>query len=248
MAGHSKWANIQHRKGRQDAKRGKIFTKLSKEILIAGKHDPDPDSNFKLKDAISRAKDANMPNTNIKRLLDKLAGGGEGDNYEEFTYEGYGAHGVAFLVEVATDNRNRTAAEVRNLFKKNGGNLGQDGCVGWLFQKKGMLLYENPDEKEEDILMASIESGAVSLEQESGLATVLTEPTELHQVREGMREQGYVPKESSFTALPDTTVSLEGQAAREVFKLYLALDDHDDVQNVYANFEINEEILEEFVN
>ncbi len=246
MAGHSKWNNIRIRKGKVDEKRGKLFTKLAKEILMAGKDGPDPDSNFRLSVAIARAKENNMPKTNIERLLDKLAGAAGSSDYEEITYEGYGPGGVAILVEAATDNRNRTAAEVRHLFSKSGGNLGEGGCVAWIFERRGQITVEMEAEREEELLMAAMEAGALDMEAaDEGLYSVYTEPTELHQVKEGLESGGVSCKTTEFTMLAKNTVAVDLETAPSVLKLTEALEDHDDVQNVFANFDIPDEVLEQ---
>ncbi len=244
MAGHSKWANIRIRKSKQDAKRGKLFTKLSKEILLAAKEGPDPETNFRLKVAIGRAKDANMPNSNIERLLEKARGGSAGD-VEEISYEGYGPNGVAILVEAATDNRNRTAAQIRSLFSRHGGSLGETGCVTWLFERRGMLVCEGEEIEEDDLFMAAVEAGALDVEADGSTYTVYTEPTELHKVREALTENGFAPKTVQFTMIPKNTVSCDKGSAASVMALVEALEDHDDVQNVYANAEIPDELLDE---
>ncbi|MGE0488316.1 MAG: YebC/PmpR family DNA-binding transcriptional regulator [Vulcanimicrobiota bacterium] len=244
MAGHSKWNNIRIRKGKVDEKRGKLFTKLAREILMAGKDGPDPESNFRLSVAIARAKESNMPKHNIERLLEKLAGAGGGD-FEEITYEGYGPGGVAIMVEAATDNRNRTAAEVRHLFSKNGGNLGEGGCVAWIFEKRGQITVALEKSQEESLLMAALEAGALDMEPaDEGLYTIFTEPTELHQVKTALEDGGVKIRSSEFTMLPKNTVEVDDENAPAVLKLTEALDDHDDVQNVYANFDISDEVLE----
>ncbi|MBI3927380.1 MAG: YebC/PmpR family DNA-binding transcriptional regulator [Armatimonadetes bacterium] len=244
MSGHSKWANIRIRKGKQDAKRGKLFTKLSKEILIAGKGGPDPESNFRLKVAIQKAKENNVPSTNIERLLDKIRGGGQ-ESYDEITYEGYGPHGVAVLVEAATDNRNRTAAQIRTIFSRHGGNLGEGGCVAWLFDKRGFILVEDESLDEEALLMAAMEAGALDMEADGGTFSIYTEPTELHQVKDALESAGIQPREVQFTMLPKNTVACDREAASSVMQLLEILEEHDDVQNVYANADIPDEVLEE---
>lgn len=244
MAGHSKWNNIRIRKGKVDAQRGKLFTKLAKEILVAGKEGPDPETNFRLKVAVQRAKENNMPNNNIDRLLEKLAGS-SGDELEEITYEGYGPSGVAILVETATDNRNRTAAEVRNLFNKNGGSMGEAGCVAWIFERRGQIRLKDDGQEEEELLMAAMEAGALDMEHEDDLFLLFTEPTELHQVKDGLEGKGIKVDAAEFTMLPKNTIELGRDTAASVLKLFEALEDHDDVQNVYANFDIPDQLLEE---
>ncbi len=244
MAGHSKWNNIRIKKGRMDAKRGKLFTKLAKEILMAGRDGADPDANFRLRVAISRAKDQNMPNNNIERLLDKLRGG-TAEALEEITYEGYGPNGVAMLVETATDNRNRTAADVRLIFNKNEGSIGEAGCVAWVFDKRGQISVTDDGQDEEELLLAAMEAGALDLEHDADTFSIFTEPTDLHAVRTALEEHGLKVTSAEFTMLPKNTVELGRDDAKSVLKLFEALEDHDDVQNVYANFDIPDHILEE---
>ena len=245
MAGHSKWKNIRLRKGRQDAQKGKTFTKLSREILMASRQGgPDPEANYTLKDAIQRAKDASMPSVNIERLLEKARGAAEGDNLEEVAYEGYGPAGVAILVEGATDNRNRMAADMRLLFSKNGGNMGEGGCVAWLFESRGIIQVPAKGLTEEDVMMTALELGALDLEAADDSFIVYTEPTDLHQVRTGLLAAGLKVDSAQFTKLAKTTVSLGAEEAPGVLKLLDLLEDHDDVSQVYANFDISAEVWE----
>lgn len=247
MAGHSKWNNIRIKKGRVDAKRGKLFTKLAKEILVAGKDGADPESNFRLKVAIVRAKKENMPAVNIERLLKKLAGGEGADDMEELTYEGYGTGGVAILVEAATDNRNRTAAEVRLAFNKNNGSIGEAGCVAWLFERRGQLHVPSGSVSEDELFLAATEAGALDVmeEEETEHYLVLTEPTELHQVREGLKDADIPIEDAQFVMLPKTKVSPSAEDAITCLRLTEALEDLDDVQRVFSNIELSDELLAE---
>lgn len=245
MAGHSKWNNIRIKKGRVDAKRGKLFTKLSREILVAGKSGADPDSNFRLKIAIARAKKENLPAVNIDRLLKKLAGGDGADSLEEVSYEGYGPGGVAILVEAATDNRNRTAAEVRLAFNKNEGSVGESGCVSWSFDQRGKLLVPRSQAGEEDLFLAATESGAldVGVEEETDYFYVLTERGELHQVRLGLEEAGIEVEDALFVQIPQNTVAPAPAEAINCLRLTEALEDCDDVQQVFTNIELSDELM-----
>ena len=245
MSGHSKWKNIRLRKGRQDAQRGKAFTKLSRDILMAARHGgSDPEANYTLKDAVQRARDGSMPNINIERLLEKARGASEADNLEEITYEGYGPAGVAILVETATDNRNRTAADMRLIFSKNSGNMGEGGCVGWLFETRGSMQVPSKGLKEDDVMMAALEVGALDLEAAGDAFLIYSEPTDLHQVRTGLLAAGFKVESVQFTKIPKTTVSVGIGEAPGLLKLLDALEDHDDVLQVYSNFDISAEVWE----
>ena len=255
MAGHSKWKNIRIKKGRVDEKRGKVFTKLSKEILVAARAGgADPDANFRLKDAILRARAESMPRENIDRLLEKARGGGEGSDVEELTYEGYGPAGVAILVEAATDNRNRTASEVRLFFSKGGGAMGETGSVAWQFERRGVITVPatTPTGKkgapepidEEVLLMAALDAGALDMESLDDSFAIYTEPTDLAQVRDGLTEAGFKLESVTFTMLAKNTVTIGAEEAPGVLRLMEQLEDHDDIQNVYANFDIPAEVME----
>jgi YebC/PmpR family DNA-binding regulatory protein len=245
MSGHSKWANIKHKKARQDEAKGAVFTKLSKEIMVAVKQGgPDPDGNFRLKLCIQKAKANNMPNDNINRAIQKAAGGTDADNFEELFYEGYGPAGVAVLVEILTDNRNRTASEIRYLFSRNGGNLGETGCVAWMFDRKGRLVIEMEGQDEETVMMAALDAGAEDMQVEEDNAEIITEPDALEEVRKKMIEAGIEPKEAEVTMIPQNTIEItDVEQAKKLMKLVEALEDHDDVQNVYANFDFPESII-----
>jgi YebC/PmpR family DNA-binding regulatory protein len=246
MAGHSKWNNIRIKKGRVDAKRGKLFTKLARDILVAGKDGSDPESNFRLKIAITKAKKENLPANNIERLLKKLAGEGA-DEVEETTYEGYGQGGVAIMVEAATDNRNRTAAEVRLAFNKKWGSIGEVGCVAWLFDRRGQLSVSRKGVSEEDLFLAATEAGALDVgeDEDEECFAVLTEPTELHQVRLGLEAAGIRSVDVQFVLIPRTRVETSAEDAIACLRLIEALEDLDDVQRVTTNIELSDELLAE---
>jgi len=243
MAGHSKWANIQHRKGAQDKKRGKLFTKLIREITTAARvAGPDLESNPRLRLAVDKAKAQSMPKDNIERAI-KRAAGLDGDNYDEIRYEGYGPGGVAVMVECMTDNRNRTVAEVRHAFSKYGGNLGADGSVGYLFSLVGQLSF--PAGQDEDVLMeAALEAGAEDVvSYPDGSIDVLTDPTEFEEVRDAMVAAGFETEEAEVTQRASTSTELNEQQASSMMKMLEVLEDLDDVQNVYSNADIPDEIL-----
>lgn len=246
MAGHSKWANIKHRKGAQDAKRGKIFTRLIKEITVAARMGGgDPDANPRLRSAIAAAKGENMPKDNIDRAIKKGTGDLEGETYEEITYEGYGPGGVAVLVECMTDNKNRTVGEVRFFFSKAGGNLGESGCVSWMFDRKGSLLIDKEKVDEEKLMDLALEAGAEDVVEEDNLFQVLTEPDDFPAVREALEESGLSFIEASISMIPKNVVDVEdAKTAKGLLNLLEKLEDNEDVQNVHANFDIPDEIME----
>ncbi|MGI6712707.1 MAG: YebC/PmpR family DNA-binding transcriptional regulator [Bacillota bacterium] len=247
MSGHSKWANIKHKKSRQDEARGKIFTKISKEIMVAVKQGgPDPDGNFKLKLCIQKAKANNMPNDNINRAIQKAFGGNEVENLEEIFYEGYGPGGVAILVDILTENRNRTASEIRYNFSRNGGNLGETGCVAWMFKRKGLLTVNMENQDEDELMMIAIEAGAEDFRIDEGVGEIITEPDNLEDVRQKMIDAGITINEAEVTMIPQNTIEISDlEQAKKVLKLVEALEDHDDVQNVYGNFDIPENVLQQ---
>lgn len=248
MAGHSKWANIKHRKARQDAKRGKVFTKLVKEIMVAAKiGGSEVSSNPRLRIAVEKAKAENLPADNIDRAIKKGAGELEGVVYEEGTYEGYAAGGVAVLVEYMTDNKNRTVSEVRYAFNKYGGSLGTSGSVAWMFEKKGFFTFDINAISEEKLMEAALEAGAedVVANVEDGLFEVTTDPGDFNDVREVFDSQGLKYDEADITMIPQNTVRVEGKTARQVLNLLETLEDLDDVQKVHANFDIPAEELAE---
>lgn len=247
MAGHSKWNNIRIKKGRTDAKRGKLFTKLSRDILVAGKSGADPDTNYALKDAIARAKKDNLPSVNIDRLLKKLAGDDGADSLEEITYEGYGPGGVAILVEAATDNRNRTAADVRLAFNKNEGSIGESGCVSWSFDQRGKLLIPRAGISEEELFLAATEAGALDVgeEEETEYFFVLTERGELHNVRQTLKRANIVVEDALFVQIPQTTVVPNVADTINCLRLTEALDDCEDVLQVFSNIELSDAMMAE---
>ena len=240
MSGHSKWANIKHRKEKTDSQKGKIFTKIGREIAIAVKQGgPDPEANSKLKDVIAKAKASNMPNDNIARSIKKAAGEGDTDNYEEITYEGYGPGGIAVIVEAMTDNRNRTAGDVRHYFDKYGGNLGQTGCVSFMFDKKGVILIEKTGSIDEDALMMEVlEAGAEDFNVQDEYFEILTGPNDFSGVREVLEKKGYEFIQAEVQMIPQTTTRLADPKHIEMMdKMVEKLEDMDDVQNVYHNWE-----------
>ncbi|MCK9222227.1 MAG: YebC/PmpR family DNA-binding transcriptional regulator [Limnochordia bacterium] len=246
MAGHSKWANIKHKKQKEDKIRGRVFGKLTREIIVAAKHGGgDIDSNFRLRVAVDRARQANMPMDNIERAIKRGTGELEGANYEEFSYEGYGPAGVAILMSIATDNRNRTASDLRHILDKHGGNLGETGCVSWMFTQKGELALDVAGIDEDELMLQAIEAGAEDVEVDEEEVCIYTEPGELQKVQEILEGLGYTFSRAENTMVPSTYVQLSRQDAERVLKLMDVLEDHDDVQEVFANFDIPEEIMEE---
>ncbi|MGL4307290.1 YebC/PmpR family DNA-binding transcriptional regulator [Cetobacterium sp. SF1] len=247
MAGHSKWANIKYRKGAQDAKRAKLFTKLGKELTIAAKEaGGDPNFNPRLRLAIDKAKAANMPKDNLERAIKKGTGELAGVEYVEIRYEGYGPEGTAFIVDVVTDNRNRSASEVRSTFSKKGGNLGTDGAVAWMFQKKGEILLDANGIDSEEFMMAALEAGAEDMVEDGDEFQVLTEPTELQMVADALKAAGYTYTEAEVGMIPDNKVNITDlEVAKKAMALYEALEDLDDVNDVYVNFEIADDLLEQ---
>jgi len=245
MSGHSKWSTIKHKKAKTDAARGKVFTKIIKEITTAAKiGGGDPNGNPRLRLAVDKAKEANMPNDNIKRAIDKGVGGGEAA-MEELVYEGYAPGGVALMVEVMTDNRNRTAPEVRSIFEKNGGNLGSTGCVSYLFKNKGSIVFDKSGIDEDLLAMTAIDAGAEDIISEESTIEIVTSPENFEKVREQLKGKGYSPSSAEVTMVPSTTVKVAGEEAQKIIKLVQSLEEHDDVQNVHANFDIPDEILEQ---
>ena len=241
MSGHSKWHSIKHKKGALDAKRGKLFTKFIKEITVAARTGGgDPDANARLRKAILDAKNGNMPNDTIDRAIRRGTGEEEGVNYEEITYEGYGPNGVALLIESMTDNRNRTVAEIRHIFSKNGGNLGESGSVGWLFDKKGYIVVEKAAKSEEELFELAIEAGADDLRDDEDNFEILTSPDAFDAVLTAVKAAGIEPQAAEVGMIPQNYIKLEGSDARQMLKLMEALEDHDDVQKVSANFDISE--------
>ncbi len=248
MSGHSKWHSIRHKKAIVDARRGKLFTKLIREIIVAARMGGgDPEKNPRLRKAIEAARDANMPKENIERAIKKGTGELEGEKFEEVTYEGYGPGGVAVFVEAATDNRNRTASEIRRIFAKHGGSLGESGCVAWMFKRKGYIVIEKdkaPDE--EELFDIAVEAGAEDVKIDESNFVILTAPEDLFNVVKALEEKGIEIATKELGMIPDTYVKLEGKQAEQMLKLMEELEDHDDVQHVWANFDISEEEIEKF--
>ena len=241
MSGHSKWHSIKHKKGATDAKRGKLFTKFIKEITVAARTGGgDPDANARLRKAILDAKAGNMPNDTIDRAVRRGTGAEEGVNYEEITYEGYGPGGVALLIEAVTDNRNRTVAEIRHMFSKNGGNLGEAGSVGWLFEKKGYIVVDKAAKPEEELFDIAIEAGADDLRDDEDNFEIITTPENFEGVQTAIKSAGIKPQVAEVSMVPQTYIKLAGSNAQTMLRLMEAIEDHDDVQKVYANFDIDE--------
>ncbi len=247
MAGHSKWTNIKRKKARVDAERGKAFTKVSRELLIAAREGgSDPEENFRLRLAIDKARAVNMPNDSIQRAIKRGSGESGTESFEEITYEGYGPGGVAVMVMAMTDNRNRSASDIRYVFSKNGGNLGETGCVAWMFQKKGLLVVnlDEVDMSEDEFVDLTIESGAEDYESDGAGVEVYTQPEDFEEVEKFFEAKGIPFATAEVTMLPQNTVKVTGKAAQQVLNLIESLEDLDDVQQVYANFDIPDEELE----
>ncbi len=243
MAGHSKWANIKHKKMREDARRGKIFTKIAREIIVAARlGGGDPDSNPRLRRAIEAAKAVNMPKENIERAIKRGTGELTGEAYEEVMYEGYGPGGVAIMVSAITDNRNRTVSEIRSIFSKHGGSLGEAGCTSWLFDRRGLIRIESNFD-EDTLLEVALEVGAIDVKFEDQVAEVITDPEDLESVKDALAGRGFNVASYTITYIPKTLVRVEGEKAEKLINLLDALSNHDDVQEVYANFDIPDEVL-----
>jgi YebC/PmpR family DNA-binding regulatory protein len=244
MSGHSKWAGIKHKKAKVDAQRGRVFTKLIREITVAARvGGGDPGGNPRLRTAIQAAKAVNMPADNIERAIKKGTGELEGVTYEEITYEGYGPGGVAVLVEVLTDNKNRTVGEIRKIFSRHGGNLGESGCVAFLFEKKGYVQIDAAKVDEDRLMTIALDAGAEDLQREESAFAVTSAPKDFEKVRDAIVKSGIRPLSAEITKLPKSTVKLEGKHAEQMLRLMEELEEHDDVQHVYANFDIPEEIM-----
>ncbi len=243
MSGHSKWSTIKRKKGANDAQRAKIFTKIAREILVAVKAGgPEPENNSALKDAISKARAANMPNDNISRTIKKAAGSADGDNYETITYEGYGPSGVAVIVDALTDNRNRTAANIRHCFDKFGGNMGTTGCVGFMFDQKGVIVIENDGIDEDEITMDALEVGADDISVEEDCIEITTAPEDFHAVRDALEEK-YTLSSAEISMIPQTMTQLtDDDNIKMMSKMLESLEDDDDVQNVYHNWDMPEDM------
>ncbi len=245
MSGHNKWSSIKHKKGKEDAKRGKIFTKLIRELSIAARAGgADPESNPRLRSAIAAAKSANMPKDNIARAIKKGAGGEEGTDLEEIRFEGYGPAGVAILIETMTDNRNRTVAEVRHLLDKYNGKLGESGCVTWMFDKKGIVAINKEASDEDAVMEIALDAGADDVSDEGDVFEVLTSSEDFENVREAFEKKEIAYEMAELAMVPQTTVNLAGKEAKRMLKLLDMLEDQDDVQKIYTNFDISEEEME----
>ncbi|HOJ60231.1 MAG TPA: YebC/PmpR family DNA-binding transcriptional regulator [bacterium] len=245
MSGHSKWSTIKHKKAKLDAQRGKIFTKIIKELTVAARMGGgDPSANPRLRTAIDNARSANMPKDTMEKAIKKGTGELPGVTYEEVTYEAYGPGGTAIFVEVLSDNKNRTTSELRHLFSKWGGNLGESGCVAWIFQRRGMITLEGENLSEDTVMEAAIDAGALDVEFDEGVCYIYTAKEDLYTVKQALEERGFTVTKAELTRDPQNTVSLEGKSAVSMIKLLEALEDHDDVQNVYSNADIPDEVLE----
>jgi YebC/PmpR family DNA-binding regulatory protein len=246
MSGHSKWSTIKHRKGAADARRGKVFTKLIKEITVAARMGGgDPGGNPRLRSAIAAAKAENMPKENIDRAIKKGTGELPGVSYEEATFEGYGPGGVAVLVEILSDNRKRTVADIRHIFSKSAGNLGEAGCVSWMFDKKGLIVFEKDKVDEEKLINLALEAGAEDVRETDKEYEVLMEPAAFERVRKQLEEANLKPSYAEVSMVPQSTVRLSGKEAQQMLRLMESLEDSDDVQHVYANFDIPDEEMEQ---
>ncbi len=244
MAGHSKWANIKHRKGAQDKKRSHLFSRLTRELIVCARQDPNPDTNVTLAAAIERARAANMPKENIERAIKKASGNVDGVQYTEVTYEGYGPGGVAIFLRALTDNRNRTAAAVRHLFEIHGGSLGGEGSVAWQFERRGVVEAEVlPEADREALVLLAAEAGAEDFAYDEGTLTFYTPPAAVAAVRDALQREGVSVSKAEIALVPKTTVRVEGKDAERLLKLLDALDDEEDVQEVVANFDIPDEVL-----
>ncbi|MFW6035909.1 MAG: YebC/PmpR family DNA-binding transcriptional regulator [Halothermotrichaceae bacterium] len=248
MAGHSKWANIKHKKAKEDARRGKLFSKLGRKIAVAAREGgDDPEMNSDLRLAIQKARDNNMPNDNIERAIKRGTGDLEGVSYESFVYEGYGPGGVALYLDLMTDNRNRTASEIRHLLSKHGGNLGESGCVAWMFERKGQLIVDNDktDMDEDELMLEALEAGAEDVVTDDDMITIFTKSSVFEEVRKNLEEKDIQFTSADIAMIPDNKVELDKKTAKKTLKLMDVLEDHDDVQEVYSNFDIPDEIMAE---
>lgn len=246
MSGHNKWSSIKHKKAKADAARGRIFTRLIKEITVAARFGGgDENSNPRLRTALAAAKAANMPSANIERAIKRGTGELPGVTYEEITYEGYTAGGAALIIEVLTDNKNRTVADIRHLFSKYNGSLGESGSVAWMFDKKGVVHVKSENVDEDELMLVALEAGAEDVKNLDDVFEILTEPEELEKVRDEIAAAGYEIESAEVTRYPQNTVKIEGKQAGQALKLMDVLDEHEDVQNIYSNFDIDEKLMEE---
>ena len=246
MSGHSKWSSIKHKKAAKDAKRGKLFTKFIKEITVAARMGGgDVNANPRLRTAVQTARENSMPNDNIERAIKKGTGDLDGVTYEEISYEGYGAGGAAFVVRVLTDNKNRTVSEIRRMFTKHGGNMGETGCVAWMFDNKGLLAVSKESADEDTLINLALEAGAEDVREEDGIFEIITSPEDFNSVRESLEKDKIAITAAEVTMIPKNTVTLEGKEAEQTLTLTEELEDHDDVQSVAANFDVPEELLEQ---
>jgi YebC/PmpR family DNA-binding regulatory protein len=244
MGGHSHWATIKRHKSAQDAKRGKIFTRIIRELTIAARQGGDPDGNPRLRLAISKAKEANMPGDTMKKAIQRGTGELPGVTYEEFSLEGYGPGGTALLIEITSDNRNRTVAEVRSLLTKNNGNMAEAGAVSWQFHKKGVLVVEKEKAEEDQVLAIALEAGAEDVKVTEKAFEVITSPHDFEAVKKALNDAGIEPSLAELNFIPQNTISLEEKSAEQMLKLMEILDEHDDVQKVHANFDIPDAVME----
>ena len=245
MSGHSKWASIRHKKGAVDAKRGKVFSKLIKEITIAARlGGGDPEGNPRLRVAIQAAKAQNMPKDNIARAIKKGTGELAGTSYEEYSYEAYGPGGVALMMNCLTDNRNRTIADIKHIFERHGGNLGEPGCVSWIFEKRGLVVFEKNSVEEEKLLDLALEAGAEDIKESETQFEVLTDPADFESIKKAFDDEGLSYSLAEISMIPQNTVKLEGGDAERVLSLLEALEENDDISHVYANFDIPDEVME----
>jgi YebC/PmpR family DNA-binding regulatory protein len=242
MSGHSKWAQIKRQKGVADARRGQLFTKLGREIAVAARQGPDPETNSRLRLAIQRARDANMPMDTIDRAVKRAAGAGDAANYQEITYEGYGPNGVAVLVEALTDNRNRAAAEIRSVFTRNGGNLGESGSVRWLFEPRGVITVNVDGNDPDELSLRAIDAGAQDVQVSDDVVEVYTEPGDMERVRTELEQAGATVVNGETAMVPTTTVTLDQRTAEQTMRLLERLEELEDVQNVYSNSEVPDEV------
>ena len=249
MSGHSKWSTIKRQKGAADAKRGQLFTKLAREISVAARAGlPDPDANFRLRLAVDRARLSNMPKENIERAIQRAAAGGAGDNYDEVYYEGYGPGGTALMIQAMTDNRNRTVGEVRAVLTRAGGSLGENGSVGWMFDRVGLIELEPDGTDPDEIALVAIDGGASDVQVEDELVEVFTEPEDLHKVQDALKESGYQIASAQLTMRPKTLLSPAPEIAVKTIRLVERLEDLDDVQEVFTNLDVPEEVLAQAVS